>query len=90
MNQIPSYFYVPSWDYPPAPAGPVKIGSIIASLKRPEQSLGVLAPDDVFKSTKKHVDFSTEKLRQGKFSIMTKFLSILGVGVDLGVEWNKT
>lgn len=32
--------------------------------------------------------FSTDKLRAGKFGIWTKFLSVLGLGVDLGYEWD--
>lgn len=33
-------------------------------------------------------EFSTDRLRAGKFGIWTKFLSVLGLGVDLGYEWD--
>lgn len=33
-------------------------------------------------------EFSMDKLRGGKFGIWTKFLSVLGLGVDLGYEWD--
>ena len=88
-NTVPSYFYSPSWDYPPPPTGPIKLGSLITSLKRPEQPLATSDPTSTFSTDKKIVEFSKEKLRQGKFSILTKFLSVLGVGVDLGAEREK-
>ncbi|RYO79717.1 hypothetical protein DL766_010474 [Monosporascus sp. MC13-8B] len=55
----------------------------------PEQPL-YTAPlpthSEVFSSEKTEVEHSKEKLREGKFSIFTKFLSIFGVGVDLLME----
>ncbi|KAK3947448.1 hypothetical protein QBC32DRAFT_401594 [Pseudoneurospora amorphoporcata] len=37
---------------------------------------------DVYSSKKIEVEYSKEKFREGKFSILTTFLTILGVGVD--------
>ncbi|KAF4626073.1 hypothetical protein G7Y89_g12088 [Cudoniella acicularis] len=84
------YFYAPTWDFPPG--GPIKLGNVITSIKKPEQPLYTAPlPTDsqVFSSEKSHVEYSKEKSRGGKFSILTKFLSILGVGVDLGANWDK-
>lgn len=89
-NRTFYFFYAPTWDYPPE--GPIKLGNVITSIKAPERPLytTVLPTDhEVFSSEKSHVEFSTEKLRAGKFSILTKFLSILGVGVDVGADWEN-
>lgn len=43
--------------------------------------------DEIFSSDKYEVEYSKEKLREGGFSILTAFLSILGVGVDVGADW---
>jgi len=91
-NHIPTYFFPPSWDYPPPPTGPIKLGNIITSLKRPEQPLyktPYLSDEEIISSDKKSVEYSKEKLRQGTFSVLTKFLSVLGVGVHVGVEWDR-
>ncbi len=45
------------------------------------------AEADVFATEKRQVEFSLEKLREGRFSLFTRFLSgVLGVGVDVGLE----
>ncbi|OCK74585.1 hypothetical protein K432DRAFT_338800 [Lepidopterella palustris CBS 459.81] len=90
-NNVFYFFYAPTWDYPPE--GPIKLGNVITSIKKPEWPL-YTAPlptdSEVFSSGKSHVEFSKEKLRAGKFSILTKFLSILGVGVDVGANWDTS
>lgn len=81
------YFYAPTWDYPPE--GPIKLGNVISSVKKPHIPLTHSSPTEetgVFKTEKKKVQYTTEKLRSGKFSILTKFLSVLGFGVDIGAE----
>ena len=45
---------------------------------------------EVYSSEKTEVEYSGEKFRQGKFSILTKFLSVIGAGVDLGVGWKNS
>ena len=37
---------------------------------------------------KKEVTWSHDKLRAGKFGVWTEFLSYLGLGVDVGVDWD--
>ena len=91
-NHIKSYFYAPSWDFPPPPKGPIQLGNIITSIEEPEIPLHTAPyPDDgeIFSSDKRNVEYSREKLRAGKFSILTKFLSLMGVGVDLGMDWER-
>ncbi|KAI0101216.1 hypothetical protein F4814DRAFT_108471 [Daldinia grandis] len=88
-NRTSYFFYAPTWDYPPN--GPIKLGNVLTSLKRPERPLYTatpLADADVFSSEKSQVEFSREKLNSGQFSIVTKFLSVLGVGIDVGVGWD--
>ena len=91
-NSIKCYFYAPTWDFPPPPKGPIKLGNIITSIEQPENPL-YTAPypsdDEYFSSEKKDVEYSVEKSKAGKFSILTKFLSTLGVGVDLGMNWDR-
>ncbi|VUC35621.1 unnamed protein product [Clonostachys rosea] len=81
------FFYAPTWDYPPG--GPIKLGNVITSVKNPHRPLFCSPPpedSDVFKTEKKSVQYTKEKLRRGKFSILTKFLGILGFGLDIGAE----
>jgi len=77
-------------DFPPPPDGPIQLGNVITDLKRPEVTLTKTEPEKTFSTTKKTVEFSKEKLRKGHFSILTKFLSFLGFGIDVGAEWDKT
>lgn len=83
-NPVPCFFYVPTWDYPPE--GPVKLGNVITSVKKPEQALYSAPPADIFITDKTSVEYTKDKLRSGRFSILTKFLSVLGFGVDVGAE----
>ncbi|KAL5591555.1 hypothetical protein FOVSG1_010444 [Fusarium oxysporum f. sp. vasinfectum] len=85
------YFYAPTWDYPPE--GPIKLGNVITSVEKPHIPLIHSPPTEetgVFKTEKKKVQYTTEKLRSGKFSILTKFLSVLGFGVDIGAEVERS
>ncbi|PCH00339.1 Hypothetical protein PENO1_025130 [Penicillium occitanis (nom. inval.)] len=103
-NKNPFYFYAPTWDYPPPPLGPLKLGNVFTDLKRPAESViytaqlpSSTADDTVvggdgpvpYSTYKNDVEISTEKLRQGRFAILTQFLSVLGVGVDVGVDWER-
>ncbi|RSL76624.1 hypothetical protein CEP51_009796 [Fusarium floridanum] len=85
------FFYAPTWDYPPD--GPIKLGNVITSVKNPHRPLFCSPPpedSDVFKTEKKSVQYTKEKLRRGKFSILTKFLSVLGFGIDIGAEIERS
>ncbi|KAJ5986355.1 hypothetical protein N7451_010720 [Penicillium sp. IBT 35674x] len=86
-SQTPEFFFAPTWDYPPPPTGPIQLGNLITSLRKPEQPLFTAAlPTDseVFSSDKDDVTFSRERMRAGKFGILTQFLSALGFGIDIG------
>ncbi|PVH85639.1 hypothetical protein DL98DRAFT_557564 [Cadophora sp. DSE1049] len=90
-NQTFYYFYAPTWDFPPE--GPIKLGNVITSIKTPERALFTAPPDlaSTTSSTKSSVTFSREKLRSGGFSIVTNFLSVLGLDVTLAANnTNKT
>ncbi|UPK95689.1 hypothetical protein LCI18_006624 [Fusarium solani-melongenae] len=85
------FFYAPTWDYPPG--GPIKLGNVITSVKNPHRPLFCSPPpeeSDVFRTEKKTVQYTKEKLRRGKFSILTKFLSVLGFGIDIGAEIDRS
>lgn len=89
-NRIPCFFYAPTWDFPPG--GPIKLGNVIASVKIPELPLyttQILAEDETYSTEKRTVEFSNEKLREGRFSIFTRFMSFLGIGVDLSPSRSK-
>ena len=86
-NRQATYFYAPTWDYPPD--GPIRLGNVISSVKEPHRPRFYCPPSDesdVSKLEKKSVQYTKEKSKSGRFSILTKFLSILGFGVDVGVE----
>jgi hypothetical protein len=80
------FFYAPTWDYPPG--GPIKLGNVITSVKKPERRLHCAPPDasGVFSTEKKSVEYTKDKLRSGKLSILTKLSGVLGFGVDVGAE----
>ncbi|KAM0229214.1 hypothetical protein ACHAP5_011721 [Fusarium lateritium] len=85
------YFYAPTWDYPPE--GPIKLGNVLSSVKRPHLPLLTAPPSDeagIFKTEKKSVEYTKEKLRSGRFSILTKFLSVFGFGIDVGAEIERS
>lgn len=92
-NHAPCFFLAPTWDYPPPPVGPIKLGSVIASVKIPERALFTAPiPSDsaAFSSSQHKVSFSTEKLRENKYGVFTKFLSpFVGAGVDAALNWDK-
>ncbi|GJC82941.1 hypothetical protein ColLi_05779 [Colletotrichum liriopes] len=81
------FFYAPTWDYPPA--GPIQLGNVITSVKKPHRPLSSVPPPEdsnLLRIEKKSAQYTKEKLRSGRFSILTKFLSVLGFGIDIGAE----
>ncbi|SPO01853.1 uncharacterized protein DNG_04526 [Cephalotrichum gorgonifer] len=73
-NRQHVFFYAPTWDYPPG--GPIKLGNVITSVKSPQRPLHYVPPPEdpeagVFSTTKTSVQYTKEKLRAGKFSILT-------------------
>ncbi|KAJ0161990.1 hypothetical protein CTA2_5289 [Colletotrichum tanaceti] len=88
-NREHFFFYAPTWDY--TPGGPIKLGNVITSVRKPHLPLSCAAPEDskLLRTEKKSVQYTKEKLRSGRFSILTKFLSVLGFGVDIGAEIDK-
>lgn len=96
-NRVPCYYLAPTWDFPPPPAGPVKLGSVITNLDTPDRPLFTASlpvgndPGQLFSTEQRHVTYSTDKLRQGQFGLFTRFLGlIIGVGVEATVDWEKT
>ena len=89
-NRTRYFFFAPTWDYPQD--GPIKIGNILTKthLKSPEKPICNVSPslEMLLGSEKQQVEFTLDKLRQGHFTIFTRFLSFLGVGVDIGTSWD--
>lgn len=89
-NHVPSFFYAPTWDIPPE--GPIKLGNVIGSLKTPELPLHTAqlpTNEEVYSTEKREIEFSYERMLEAKFSIVTKFMSVFGVGVDMGSSRGK-
>ncbi|KAM0085342.1 hypothetical protein ACKRZS_002368 [Fusarium odoratissimum] len=66
------YFYAPTWDYPPE--GPIKLGNVISSVKKPHIPLIHSPPTEetgVFKTEKKKLQYTTEKLNEEIFTFET-------------------
>ncbi|CAG9947555.1 unnamed protein product [Clonostachys rosea f. rosea IK726] len=90
-NQVAYFFYAPTWDWPPE--GPIKLGNVLTSVQRPEQPLSTTPPpteNEVFSLEKKDVEHSITKLRDGNFSLFTKFLNFIGISVDVTVSWEHS
>ncbi|KAL1596527.1 hypothetical protein SLS60_009174 [Paraconiothyrium brasiliense] len=89
-NTVPEYYFAPTWDYPPE--GPIKLGNIISSSKKPHRPLANLVPvdTDVMTTNKESVTYSKEKMRSRDFSILASFLSFLGAGADAGIRRGKS
>jgi len=89
-NATPEYFVSRTWDFPPD--GPIALGSVITSIKKPHRRLALCAPNDadVLPSSKFSVSVSKDNIKSGGFSVLTTFLSgLLGLGVDVGADWEK-
>ncbi|OIW32351.1 hypothetical protein CONLIGDRAFT_699045 [Coniochaeta ligniaria NRRL 30616] len=90
-NRVAYFFYAPTWDF--TPGGPIKLGNVLASVKTPELPLYTAqlpAENELFSTEKRQVEFSYEKLREGKFSIVTRFMSFLGIGFDVGTSGSRS
>lgn len=97
------YFLAPTWHNHPASGtlqlGNIMTGLRAPGAERPlyrgpppPPPKLVDTPPDVgsmqrTESYQTNYEFSIDKLRAGKFGIWTKFLSVLGLGADLGYEW---
>ncbi|KAL6796178.1 hypothetical protein GGI42DRAFT_96293 [Trichoderma sp. SZMC 28013] len=85
------FFYAPTWDYPPN--GPIKLGNVITSVRKPERSLHWIPPSDsdIFSTKKMSVEHTKDQLQSERFSILVRFFSIFGlnVRVSTGRETSK-
>lgn len=95
-NRIPCYYLAPTGDFPPPPAGSVKLGSVITNLNTPDRPLftaTLSAGTDlgqIFSTEQRHVTYSTDELRQGQLGIFARFLGlIIRVTVEATVDWKK-
>ncbi|OPB38931.1 hypothetical protein A0O28_0020370 [Trichoderma guizhouense] len=90
-NNQSLFFYAPTWDYPPN--GPIKLGNVITSVKKPERPLHCVPPldSDVFSTKKMSVEHTKDQQQNERFSILVRFFSIFGlnVRVSTGRETSK-
>ncbi|EJT68927.1 hypothetical protein GGTG_13517 [Gaeumannomyces tritici R3-111a-1] len=84
-NRTRFYFYAPTWDIPAE--GPIKIGNVLRSIKNPETPLATVVPLSTIPIEKTDVVISHAELRQGRFTILTRFLDVLKFGG--GVGWGN-
>lgn len=90
-NQIPYYYFAPTWDFPPN--GPLQLGNVLMSMKKPERPLftaSLPSATEIITSEEGQVDFTLEKLKAGKFSILTRFVQFIGLGVEIAASWDAT
>lgn len=102
-NIVKYYFIAPTWHNHPT-SGTLQLGNIITDLRTPEQPVHrgppppppatLESPPDLgageqTASWQTNYEFSTDALKAGKLGLWAKFLSILGVGVNLGYEWDN-
>lgn len=79
------FFYAPTWDYPPD--GPIKLGNVITSVKKPERPLHRVPPtdSDIFSTKKTNVKHAQDESQNEKFSILVKFFHLFGLDVQVSV-----
>lgn len=61
------------------------------SVKKPERVLYTAPlpnPTEIITSEKSQVEFSREKLKAGNFSIITRFIKFIGLGIDIAANWD--
>ncbi|KAH7116514.1 hypothetical protein B0J13DRAFT_599978 [Dactylonectria estremocensis] len=95
-NEVKNYFLAPSWDYvTEANAGvtislwnlvtsPMKmVPPLLAAKSQPKDG-------DMLKSTKENFEWTREQGGEKKFGIWTKFLQVVGFGLNVGHHRNKS
>lgn len=90
-SEKPEYFLPRNWDYPPN--GPIKIGNVFMDVKEPHKPVALVKPDDdmLIQATKTSAEIESGQVKSGGVTVTTTFLgSLLGVGVDFGVDHKKT
>lgn len=94
-NLKKTYFLTPSFDYPPPPTGPIKLGNILSDPASPDRPLNpgktiVPPPEDGITTTVK-TDWKSElsKMNSASVGLYAKFLElVVGAGVDAAVNWD--
>lgn len=87
-NEIKHYFLAPSWDYPPN--GSIALGNIVRSPEKIVPPLYIHQSTNsepmMQSSTKFGVDWSRATETERGFGIWAKFMQIIGLGIDFGLE----
>ena len=89
-NEIKKYFLAPSWDYTPGD-GRIAIGNLItdptdAVPPMVSAKSGDIDATKVLKSHKTGVEWTRQRQKEKRFGIWTRFLALLGIGVNAGVS----
>ncbi|KAF6240480.1 hypothetical protein HO173_001148 [Letharia columbiana] len=83
------YFMAQTHDCPPS--GPIALGNIIALPSLPEEALSSVPALPIRLIQESYqTDWTAEvgRRRQGQIGLWTKFLQVLGVGIDFGVDYD--
>ncbi|KAL9136861.1 MAG: hypothetical protein Q9175_001934 [Cornicularia normoerica] len=86
---VKTYFLAPTRDCPPS--GPIALGNIIASPSLPEEALNLrpaLPIRPIYESYQTNWTAEVGRRRHGKIGLWTKFLQVLGVGIDFSVNYD--
>ncbi|KAF2728651.1 hypothetical protein EJ04DRAFT_476989 [Polyplosphaeria fusca] len=95
-NPKKTYFLTPSFDYPPPPKGPIRLGNLLADPSSPDRPLNAgqahLAPppESVITTTKTDWKSELSKSNTTSIGLYAKALDIIiGAGADVAVNWNR-
>ncbi|KAF2466866.1 uncharacterized protein BDR25DRAFT_376386 [Lindgomyces ingoldianus] len=95
-NPKKTYFLTPSFDYPPPPIGPIRLGNILIDPTLPDRPLNpgsalIPPPAEALITTVKSEWKSTlSKSNKASIGLYAKFLDlILGAGADASTNWER-
>ncbi|KAL5384446.1 hypothetical protein DPSP01_005245 [Paraphaeosphaeria sporulosa] len=88
-NLVPEYYLAPTWEIPRHCS--IKLSNIISSIKQPQRPLANIHPPDyITTSHKTSLTCCKRKMSSKDVSIITSFLSFMGVGTDAGANRGKS
>ena len=89
MATIKTYILVPHHDFPAD--GPIVLGSIIADLRDPGDSLNkesIVEIPSRYSSHKQDWEHTIELMRDGRTGVWSRYLSFLGLGANFGASFD--
>ncbi|KAL8346296.1 hypothetical protein RB598_000279 [Gaeumannomyces tritici] len=83
-NLVKFYFYSPTWDIPPN--GSLRIGNVLKSIETPTEPIARVLPPATLNPEKTELVISPSAIKDGRFTIVTRFLSFFKLGGGGGFE----